>query len=286
MDKTIDPVVVVYSPVSQVRTPGRLLRAMITDIAASRELAWRLFVRDLSALYRQSLLGVFWAFIPPVITSLIFIVLQNRRVINFGETDIPYPLYVLVGTILWQIFAESLNAPLKAITAAKPLLVKINFPREALVISAFYLVLFNLLVRFVILAVIFAIFQIQLSWGMLLALPVFLVLILFGMGIGLLLTPLGLLYTDIGTSLPIVTQLLFFITPVVYPLPQTPPFNWISFLNPISPLLIGARDLLTRGTASNSGVLFWMTGVTLGLVVFSWVVYRIALPIIIERMSA
>ena len=111
MNSTDDLPLVVYETTSQIRTPGLLLRSMWQDVKASRELSWRLFVRDLSAQYRQSLLGVFWAFVPPIITSVIFIVLQSRNIVNFGETDIPYPVYVLVGTILWQLFTESLNAP-------------------------------------------------------------------------------------------------------------------------------------------------------------------------------
>ena len=138
---------VVYTPESQMRSPGRLVRSMWQDLKASRELAWRLFVRDISALYRQSLLGVFWAFLPPIVMGLAFIILQSKKVVNFGETDIPYPVFVLVGTTLWQVFTESLNAPLKSVTTAKPMLAKINFPREALIVSAFYQVLFNLLIK-------------------------------------------------------------------------------------------------------------------------------------------
>lgn len=76
MDHSQDLSVVVYTPASQVRNPGVLLRSMWRDLKDSRELAWRLFVRDISAQYRQSLLGIFWAFAPPVITSVIFIILQ------------------------------------------------------------------------------------------------------------------------------------------------------------------------------------------------------------------
>ena len=132
------------------RTPGRMLAAMWRDLTASRELSWRLFVRDLSAQYRQSVLGGLWAFVPPIITSLIFIVLQARNVVHFGAVDIPYPVYVMVGTILWQVFVEAVNAPLKSVTAAKPMLAKINFPREALIIASFYMVVYGVLTKLVV----------------------------------------------------------------------------------------------------------------------------------------
>jgi len=276
----------IYTTESQMRSPRLLLRSMVSDIKESRELSWRLFVRDVSAQYRQSVFGVLWAFVPPVITSMIFIILQSRNIVNFGETDIPYPVYVLVGTILWQLFAESLNAPLKSVTGAKPILVKINFPRESLIVSAIFLTLFNLSIKLIVLAVIFILFQVPLSWGMLLAPVAIIMLMLLGIALGLLITPLGMLYTDVTTALPVIISLWFFITPVVYPLPEQYPYSFISLLNPVTPLLVAARDLLTKGEITNS-VSFILVSLFAIITLFvAWVIYRISLPIIIERMSA
>jgi len=285
--KTVNDLpLIIYTPASQMRTPWLLLSSMWQGIRASKELSWRLFVRDLAAQYRQSLFGIFWAFIPPVITSVIFIILHSRNVVNFGQTEIPYPVYVLVGTILWQMFTESLNAPLKSVTMAKALLAKINFPREALIVSSVYLVLFNALIKMIVIAIILVIYQIPITWGLLLAPVAILLLILLGISLGLFLTPFGMLYTDVATSLPIIVQLFFFVTPVVYPPPQNFPFSLLAWLNPISPLLIAARDLLTTGTISNVVPFLIMSGLTLVSLLVAWVIYRVALPIIIERMSA
>ncbi len=286
MEATKNLPVTVYTPESQMSSPGQLFRSMWHDIRASRELAWRLFIRDISAQYRQSLLGVVWAFVPPIITSIIFIILQSRKVVNFGETDIPYPVYVLIGTILWQLFVESLNAPLKSVVMAKPMLAKINFPREALIVSAIYTVLFNLLIKLVVVGIILVIFQVSLTWMILFAPVAMLLLMLLGIAVGLLLTPLGVLYTDISTSLPIAVQLFFFVTPVVYPPPQSFPFSLLATLNPVSPLLIAARDAITKGVISNSTPFLVVSGLTVLLLLFGWIIFRVALPIIIERMSA
>lgn len=286
MNELMNPQLTVYTSESQVRSPRRLFRSMWRDLRASRELSWRLFVRDLSAQYRQSLFGIIWAFIPPIVTSVVFIFLQSRNIVNFGETAIPYPVYVLVSVVLWQLFAESLNAPLKSVTAAKPLLAKINFPREALIISAFYMVLFNMVIKLSIITVVFLVFRLAPTWGLLLAPLAVLMLSLLGFAAGLALTPVGMLYTDIGTSIPIFIQLFFFVTPVVYPPPEDFPFSLIAVLNPISPLLIAARDLITVGTISNPVPFAIVGGLTLVLLLLSWVIYRLALPIIIERMSA
>ncbi len=276
----------IYTPESQMRSPGLLLRAMVSDMKASRELSWRLFVRDLSAQYRQSVFGVLWAFVPPIITSVIFIILQSRNIVNFGETDIPYPVFVLVGTILWQLFTESLNAPLKSVTVSRPVLVKIKFPREALIISAVYLTLFNLSIKLVVLAVIFIVFQVPLTWGMLLAPVAIIMLMLLGIALGLLITPLGMLYTDVTTALPVILSLWFFLTPVVYPPPDEFPYSFIAMLNPVSPLLVAARDLLTKGEITNIVSFLLVSLFTIITLFIAWVLYRVSLPIIIERMSA
>jgi lipopolysaccharide transport system permease protein len=286
MHNTKNAPVVVYTSSSQAGSLPKLIGSMAKDLIASRELSWRLFIRDISAQYRQSLFGILWAFIPPIITSLIFIVLQSRNVLNFGETDIPYPAYVFVGTLLWQIFADSLNAPLKAAVAAQALLAKINFPREALIVSSFYMVVFNALIKGIVLVVVILLFRLQPAWGIVFAPVMILFLIFLGISLGTLITPIGLLYTDVATSLPILIQLAFFVTPVVYEPPTSFPLSLIAVLNPVSPLLIAARDLLTIGTIDNFIAPLIVSILTILLVLVSWIFYRLAIPIIIERMSA
>jgi len=278
--------VVVYTPESKLRTPGILLTSMWQDLKDSRELAWRLFVRDISARYRQSILGVFWAFLPPILTGLVFIILQSRKIVSFGETDIPYPVFALFGTTLWQLFTESLNSPMNSVRSARAMLAKINFPREALVVAAFYQMLYNLGIKLVILAGIFVYFGIQVTWGLMLAPLAILMLILLGMTLGLLLTPLGTLFTDVSSGLTFGIQLWFFVTPVVYPPPQAFPFSLIGTVNPVGPLLIGARDLATKGVLTNIEPFLIVSSLTLVGLFIAWLIYRTSLPIIIERMSA
>jgi lipopolysaccharide transport system permease protein len=256
------------------------------DLIASRELGWRLFVRDISAQYRQSLLGIFWAFLPPIVMGLVFIILRSKNVVNFGETDIPYPVFALVGTTLWQVFTESLNAPLKCVMTARPMLAKINFPREALILSGFYQTVFNFLIKCLILAGIFLVFQIKLTFGLLFFPLTVLMLVLLGLSLGLFLTPIGTLYRDVSSGLFMVTQLWFFVTPVVYPPPQKFPYSLIATLNPVSPILTGARDLLTKGYVTNIAPLLIVSCLTILALFIAWVIFRASLPIIIERMSA
>jgi lipopolysaccharide transport system permease protein len=276
----------IYTPSAVPSDWSRLPSIMLKDLGTARELGWRLFVRDVSAQYRQSLLGVTWALLPALATALVFIVLQSKQVLAPGETSIPYPVYVLLGTTYWQVFVEALNAPLKSVTAAKPILARIAFPREALILSSAYLVAFNALIKSVVLLGVFLYFDVPASVGLLFAPVAVAFLILLGLAVGLALTPIGLLYTDIASGLVVATQLWFFATPVIYPPPETFPLSLITSLNPVSALLGGARDLTALGTLSDP-VGFLVAGIV-SCVAFvgAWLLYRIAMPVLIERMSA
>jgi lipopolysaccharide transport system permease protein len=275
-----------YTPVSQVRSPITLISDMLADLVASRELAWRLAVRDISAQYRQSILGVFWAFVPPLLSALLFIVLQQRNVVNVPDTGMPYPLFVLVGTTLWQVFAEAVSAPLRVVTGARAILAKINFPREALILSALYQTLFGLFIRGMLLAGVLLYFGTPFRPRSLLALVTIFMLIWLGLAIGLALTPVGMLVVDVSQGITLALQFGFFLTPVVYPAPESFPYLLLATWNPVAPFLLSSRTLLVQGTA---GPLTPMVVVGVCLVAgtcLSWLLYRVSMPIIIERISA
>ena len=277
---------IVYTPRSELRSPLVMARLMWKDLLASQELAWRLTIRDIRAQYRQSLLGILWAFFPPIATALIFIVLNNRKIINIGDTVIPYPAFAMFGTVLWQVFVESLNAPLKVVTRSKNMLSKINFHREALILSAFEQTLFSLCIKLLILIAVFIFFQIPVTWSTLLCLPAILILVLLGLTFGLLLTPLGILYTDITQGLTIITGLWFFITPVVYPPLTSFPFSLLTILNPVGPILTGARDIACKGVLNDPTQFFIITFLIFIFFIIAWIIYKLTLPILIERMKA
>ena len=275
-----------YSSESRLRHPKRLFQEMWRDLLASRELAWQLLVRDIKAQYRQSLLGLFWAFIPPIATAIGLTLANNAQVISIGKTDLPYPAYVMFSMALWQTFVEALNGPIQAVTKAKTMLAKINFPREALILSQIGQVGFNFAIKLILIVGLFLWYQIPLSWTVILA-PVALIhLIALGTVFGLFLAPLGALYQDISRGLTFLTSVWLFLTPVIYPPPKTGLFGVIVGLNPVTPLLVTTRELITGATISQP-LAFWLaSGLAIGGVLISWLIYRLAMPFIVERMSA
>ena len=89
-------------------------------------------MRDISAQYRQAFLGILWAFFLPLANTVTWVFLSRAGIVSVGETAMPYAAYVFTGTMLWAILLDAINAPLRQTNAARGMLAKLNFPREAL----------------------------------------------------------------------------------------------------------------------------------------------------------
>jgi lipopolysaccharide transport system permease protein len=259
---------------------------MWRDLVASRGLAWRLLVRDISAHYRQSVLGFAWAFLPPIVMALGFTLAGNANVINIAATDLPYPAYVMFSMILWQTFVEALNGPVVAVTNAKQMLSRVNFPREAIVVAKLGEVAFNFGIKLILIVAVFLWYQIPVTWAVLLAPLALICLILLGTLLGLLLAPLGVLYQDVTQGLTVFTGFWLFLTPIVYPVPQHGTFAAIVRLNPVTPLLVTTRELATTGIVSDPYRFLTVSAVTLAGLFITWVVFRLAMPFAVERVSS
>ena len=282
--KTIS--VSIYTPASQLTDPGRLFRQMLRDIVICRGLAWRLFVRNISSRYRHTFFGYLWAFLPPIMTAGVFVFLQRAGYFTVGQTQVPYTLFVLTGLILWQAFADGVYAPLRLVQQSHSILTKVNFPREALVLAGVGEVLFACMIRLVLLLMAVICFGVSLPWTAV-WFP-FGVLTLVGMGIalGLLITPVAMLYHDVGQALPLALYLWMFLTPVIYPVPASWPGNLLMLVNPVSVVLDTTRDWLFSGSPQYLSGFLAVSGLTVLTLFAGWFLYRLALPILIERMSA
>ncbi len=277
---------VVHRPESRMRRPLQLFKEMGRDLLASRELAWRLMIRDISAKYRQSFLGIFWAIIPPILMAVGFTLAQGGGVVNIGATDLPYPAYVMFSMTLWQTFVEALNGPPQAVTAAKMMLSRIKFPREALIIAKLGEVFFNFGIKLILIVGLFIWYKIPVTWSVFLA-PVALIhLVLLGTFFGLLLAPLGALYQDFSMGLTLITGFWLFLTPVVYPIPNNGIFSTIVNLNPVTPLLVTTRELATTGVISDPQGFWVVSLIAIVGLLLAWIIYRLAMPYVVERMSS
>ncbi len=277
---------VVYRPESELRSPLAFLKRIGDDMRGSLELTRSLLVRNIKGQYRQAALGYLWAFIPPLATTLTFVFLQSQNIIASGKTDIPYPVYVLVGTLLWQSFVDALNSPLRLVQASTSMMASVNFPREAILFAGLGEVLFYFAIRIVPVLFILPFLGGALSWSIVLFPLGALSIIAFGWGIGLLLVPVGLLYKDVEMGMGILVTLWFFATPVVYTPPASGAMSILARINPVSPLLAGTRDLLVGGVVSFPVHFVFLSLVAVGFLLTGWVAFRLAIPHLVKILNA
>lgn len=111
-------------------------------------------------------------------------------------------------------------------------------------------------------------------------------LVLVGTTIGVMITPVGLLYNDVGKSIPLLMQFLMYLTPVVFPIPKSGLAATLFELNPLTPLILNARNWLTGFPLEHICYFLLINMIAIFLLIILWIVYRLAMPILIERMSA
>jgi lipopolysaccharide transport system permease protein len=255
------------------------------DFPHARQLAWRFFLRDTRADHRQSLLGYFWLVLPPIASSLVWILLNNQKVVSINSGGVSYPLFVLSGTILWAGFNGGLMAMLSIVHGARGLLAKVNFPHEALVYSAVMKAASDTCIAGVVLLP--CLFLFPVTWrpemaGYPLALAVCL---LAGCTIGLIVVPIAALYGDVSRGIQFVLRFGFFLTPVIFKLPEAGFARRLMLLNPATPLIVTGRSWLT---GSNEAMTSAFIGVALSSLLIFWIsllFYKIALPHLAERLG-
>jgi lipopolysaccharide transport system permease protein len=265
---------------------GKLLRDSLNDMFSSRFLAKQLAIRDIKAQYRQSFLGIIWAFITPLSTALVWIILSKSGTVTLLDTGVPYPVFVFSGTLLWSIIIESINAPMANTNGAKSILSKINFPKEALILSGVYKLLSNSFIKIILLLFFLIVYGVGFHSSILLFPFAFLAIIFFGTTIGLFITPLGMLYTDVGKIISMGLSFLMYATPVVYAIPKAGLLKTLMEINPLTPLLLTTRNLLFGQDLNYLVYYFGVFAVCIPLFFLGLVFYRISIPIIVERMSA
>jgi lipopolysaccharide transport system permease protein len=278
--------VVVYTPQSLLRSPGAMFREMLADLRRSRELAWRLANRDIRAQYRGSFLGYLWAFITPLVNTAMWVFMSASGVIKVEVPDLPYPVFVFTGTMLWQVFTESITMPQMQVSASKSMVAKLNFPREALLLSGLYKVFFGVLIKLVVLVPVVLLFGIVPDAHLALVPVAMVALVLAGMSIGLLLVPVGTLYSDVGRFVPMATQFLMYLTPVVYAMPKLGILAKLFGSNPITPLILNGRAWLTGGATPMPFQFIAVVAGSLVLLLIGWVLFRLAMSVIVERMGS
>ena len=275
-----------YSPAQNSGWGIGVWRTLFLEILDSRELTWRLFLRNFRARYRQTVLGFLWAVIMPLMTIGTFIFLNRAGILNIGEVEIPYPAYALLGLSIWQIFAGGIRSCSNSIVAGGSMVVKINFPKECLVISSFGEALVETLVRILLTAAVFAFYRVVPAWQALLFPFALIPLLLFTIGLGFMLSLLNAVFRDIANVVSLASTFLLFVTPVLYPEPKAAFFKAFTNLNPLAVLVSGPRDIVVKGYLTQPDLYLIYSGLSLLIFMVSWRLFHLAEIRIAERVGA
>jgi lipopolysaccharide transport system permease protein len=243
----------------------------LVEFARAYELLLVFTWRQIGVQYKQAILGIGWAVLSPLLSTLVFtFVFGNLAAIP--SEGLPYPLFVLSGLITWQYFARAITSGSISIWGNSHIITKVYFPRMILPLSAVLAGLVDYVVNLTVLLLLMAFYG-RTPGVEVLLLPVFLVLAtMMGFALSLWLSALNALYRDIGFMIPIALQAWMFLTPVIYPTGLVPPgWTWLLHLNPMTAVVQGARwavlpdatppDLLGLALLAAEFVLLFLGGV-------------------------
>jgi lipopolysaccharide transport system permease protein len=255
---------------------GAAERHYWADLWRYRELFFFLSWRDILVRYKQTVIGILWALIRPILTIAIFTVLFGRMA-KVPSDGLPFAVFVCAGNLPWQFFATAMSEASNSLVLNSNMLSKIYFPRLIVPASAVIVAFVDLLISLVIMAGLMAWYHVVPTWR-LLTLPLFVALGLgAALSVGLWLSALNVKYRDFRYVIPFVVQFGFFVSPVGYPsswclgklagMSHGEILQWIFLLNPMVGVIDGFRwamggtDDLSVSIFTSMGVIF-LVGLT------------------------
>jgi ABC-type polysaccharide/polyol phosphate export permease len=226
---------------------ARALR--LGELWSYRELVLFLALRDIKARYKQALFGVGWSVIQPV-AGVLVLTLVFRRLAGVPSDDIPYPVFALLGFLLWSYFSGSLGNASASLVSNVSLVTKVYFARLVTPVAALLPGLVNLAIGLVLLAGLMAVYGRAPGWELAVFPLCLLGAMIVALGAGLLLATANVKYRDVAQVIGLLTQLWFLASPVAYPSSLVgEDWRWVYALNPMAGIIDSARWSLLDGPA-------------------------------------
>ena len=205
------------------------------EIWDSRDLFYYLTWRDIKVRYKQTVLGVAWIILQPLVSMVVFTIVFG----NFAKIksdDIQYPIFVFIGLLFWNFFSSALSSSSNSLISNENILKKVYFPRLMAPVSSTFAHIVDLVPTLLILVGMLVYYKTVPSLLSLVLLPVLLIMMqIAALGVGMFLAPINAKYRDVRYILPFFIQLLMFATPVIY---STSMFGgtsqWIRMVNPVA----------------------------------------------------
>jgi lipopolysaccharide transport system permease protein len=244
------------------------------ELIQAHELFSTLVARDIMVRYKQSVLGVAWAVIQPVLTMVVFSVIFGRFVGLGQQTAAPYPLWAYAGLVFWTFFSNSTTGSSLSLLNQQNLLTKIYFPRLYVPGAVIGSYLVDLAIGLSLFVILMPIYRFWPTWN-LLALPLVILLTFAAtLGIGLSLAAMTLLYRDLRFVVPFALQLLIYVSGVIVPMESMKPMiRYIAALNPIFGVVSASRSSIL-GMAWDFGPLAVSVVSTAAILIFGLFFFR------------
>jgi lipopolysaccharide transport system permease protein len=217
----------------------------LSEIYVYRRLLLIFTLRDIKARYKQTLAGISWVIIQPVLSMAVFTVFFGRW-LNISTGDVPYPVFAFAALVPWTYFVHSLTMGSNSIVSQQSVISKVYFPRMLLPLASVLGGLVDLFMSLLVLLPLMLYYGITPGWQIL-TLPLFVLLaVLTSLGLGLWLSAINVRYHDVSQAMPFVTQIWLFATPVAYPISMVPDaVRPLYELNPMTCVVEGFRWALT-----------------------------------------
>jgi lipopolysaccharide transport system permease protein len=253
------------------------------EIKKNRWLTYQLFKRDFFALYKQSFIGVLWAFIIPLV-SVGTILLNRSGIFSIGDINVPYPIYAILGMAFWQLFSTGLITSSNSLVKAGSMIAKINFSKKSLVIASAGQSIVSFLIQLTLVIILFIYYKIAPSTAILL-IPLFMIpIMLLTLGLGFIFSLLNGIVRDIGNILSILMTFLMFLTPILYAKPSTGILARITNYNPLYYLTSAPRQLVLTGTVSEWKGFLISSAISIFIFIICLIVFHLTETRVTERI--
>lgn len=238
----------------------------LENIASKRNriLLRELVITDFKLRYQGSALGYLWSVLKPLFLFAILYVVFDKF-LRLGRDIEHFPIYLLLGTVLWQFFTEATTQGLQAIINRGDLIRKINFPKYIIVISGTISALINLMINMIVVVVFCLINGVYIRLEALLLLPLIIELYIFSLALAFFLSAINVKYRDVGYLWEIFLQAAFYATPIIYPLQMVAKQmagaeKWL-LMNPVAQIMQDIRYMLVTKDSMTlwSSVSGWKT---------------------------
>jgi lipopolysaccharide transport system permease protein len=228
--------------------PIRSLVLLFKNMSRARDFIWQIFLRDLLSSYKKSMIGYSWMIIAPIAGILSWVVMNRAGILNPGNVGVPYPAYILSGMLMWGFFMSCFNAASGTLTAGSGLIQQVNYPHEVMLIKQIAQQLVGFAINLAVNLIVLMFFHVIPGWQIIFLPLVLIPLILFASAMGLWISMLSVITSDVTTILNMGLGFLIYLMPIIYGKQvQNKYLALVMHWNPLTYLVCSARDIILYG---------------------------------------